>query len=105
LITRDSGLQSDRTILAWKRTILLLVINIFLLFRAALVNDTFIGMVAALTGIFIISIIPILYFLRRYQLISNELNKIKPPNNLLVKTTVFTVIGLTASTLSLVVAN
>ena len=65
---RDFGLQSERTTLAWQRTILLFGLNILFLFRDAVVSKTMHSVIAVYFGVIIFSLSLVVYFCRKNDL-------------------------------------
>ncbi len=98
---RDPGLQSERTALAWGRTILLFCANIFLLCRKTSIIQSQLGMVVLICGLITIAFVLWIFRMRRHQLISGQLIPLKALNDYYAKALVFMVLGLVASTLTI----
>ncbi len=100
----DPGLQPERTILAWGRTILLLGANILLLWRVAVASKVYIFLIIFITILFFLILVS-LYFFRRQQLIFNELYKVVGLKDAFAKIVFLVVLGLSVSTLIVVAVN
>lgn len=104
VVIGDPGLQPERTILAWGRTILLLGANILLLWRVAVASKAYISLIIFITILFFL-ILVFLYFSRRQQLIFNERYKVVGLKDAFAKIVFLVVLGLSVSTLIVVAVN